>query len=687
MITRPPSCSTLLRALLLAVPALHASMASAQISAAPGGPAIGATANGVPLVQINTPNAAGVSHNQFQNYNVGANGLVLNNSANGAATQIGGNVAGNAALANGAASVILNEVVGSSRTMLNGTTEIAGQRAALIVANPNGISVDGGSVLNASRVTLTTGTPTLTSGGSVAGFTVAGGDIAITGRGFDASTVDKVDLLSRSMKIDAAVRAKDLIRAVAGRNDIAYDGDRIDVVETKGTDHVPVHAIDVAALGGMYANAISLRSTEGGAGVNIAGKVQALTGDLKIEKTGLVITTPDQTGEKVSGEKVSDDKAGGETASPEVAPGFVVAEKATEDKISVQSGAQLLAAGATDIRSNSVDNAGAISGKSGVSFKSAVLINDGTITSDGDVKLNTATLQNRKTIKAGGALTADTGTMGNGAEGTMESERDLTVKTATLINDGVIRTNAGNLNVDGTATNNKGTLASATGTTKVKATTFTNAGKITASQDLSVNTTTARNEGTLSSEHGNLDFSSLTFTNLNRLSAKEGKVKVQSMIYSNAGTIEQAQVVAQVKPVEPTKPVEQVKPVEPAKPVEQAKPVEPAKPVEQAKPVEPAKPVEQAKPVEPAKPVEQAKPVEPAKPVEQAKPAQVLPAQVWPGQQQWSAQQVWPAQQWTVQQVWPAQQWSAPVQQWAAPVPVARPWWQATPVAWNTRWY
>ncbi|QOT78048.1 filamentous hemagglutinin N-terminal domain-containing protein [Cupriavidus basilensis] len=666
MIARQPRCSTLLSALLLAVPALHASMASAQISAAPGGPAIGATANGVPLVQINAPNAAGVSHNQFQNYNVGANGLVLNNSANGAATQIGGNVAGNAALANGAAGVILNEVVGNSRTMLNGTTEIAGQRAALIVANPNGISVDGGSVLNASRVTLTTGTPTLTSGGSVSGFTVAGGDIAITGRGFDASTVDKVDLLSRSMKIDAAVRAKDLIRAVAGRNDIAYDGDRIDAEQTKGTDHVPVHAIDVAALGGMYANAISLRSTEGGAGVNIAGKVQALTGDLKIEKTGLVITTADQ-----GGGKASDDKAGGETVSTEVAPGFVVAEKATEDKISVRAGAQLLAAGATDIRSNSVDNAGAISGKSGVSFKSAVLINDGTITSDGDIKLNTATLRNTKTIKASGTLTADTSTMTNGADGTMESERDLSVKAATLTNDGVIRSNAGNLNVDAVATSNNGTLASATGTTKVKATTFTNSGKITASQNLSVNTTTARNEGTLSSEHGNLDFSSLTFTNVDRLSAKEGKVKVQSMIYSNSGTIEQAPLVAQVKPVEPSKPVEQAKPVEPTKPVEQAKPVEPSKPVEQAKPVEPTKPVEQAKPVEPTKPVEQAKPVEPTKPVEQAKP--IEPAK--------PVQQAKPAQVWPVQQAWPVQQ------TWTVQAPAANPWWQATPISWNTRWY
>ncbi|AJG19343.1 filamentous hemagglutinin N-terminal domain-containing protein [Cupriavidus basilensis] len=562
MIARPPSCSSLLRALLLAVPALHASIASAQISAAPGGPAIGATANGVPLVQINAPNAAGVSHNQFQNYNVGANGVVLNNSANGAATQIGGNVAGNAALANGAASVILNEVVGSSRTMLNGATEIAGQRAALIVANPNGISVDGGSVLNASRVTLTTGTPNLTSGGAVSGFAVAGGDIAISGRGFDAGTVDKVDLLSRSMKIDAAVRAKDLIRAVAGRNDIAYDGERVDAAQTtNGKDIVPVHAIDVAALGGMYANAISLRSTEGGAGVNIAGKVQALTGDLTIKKTGMVVTSAGQ---------------GGEQANADIEPGFVVAGKATEDKIRVRSGAQLLAAGTTDINSNSLDNAGAIRGASGATIKVASLINDGTIASDGDITLNTATLQNTKTIKAGGTLSAKTADFSNGAQGTMEAQQDLSVFAATLINDGVVRSNAGELKLDAATITNTGTVSSATGITTVKAAEFSNSGKITASRDLSVKITSGRNEGTLSSEHGNLDVSSTTFTNLDRLSAKEGEVTVRSPIFVNSGTIEQAQLVelplVPVKPVEPEEPVKPVKPVKPPKPVKPAKP-------------------------------------------------------------------------------------------------------------------
>ncbi|HWW08435.1 ESPR-type extended signal peptide-containing protein, partial [Collimonas sp.] len=67
------------------------------------GPTIDRSANGRPLVQIVTPNAAGVSHNRYEQYNVDSNGVILNNARTITATQLGGYVEGNPNLANGSA--------------------------------------------------------------------------------------------------------------------------------------------------------------------------------------------------------------------------------------------------------------------------------------------------------------------------------------------------------------------------------------------------------------------------------------------------------------------------------------------------------------------------------------------------------------------------------------------------------
>src|ERR1700761_5777228 len=105
-------------------------LVEAQVVAAPSGndkPVVGVTANGVPLVQITPPNGAGVSNNNFTQYNVGSKGAILNNSTGTVQTQQAGLVAGNPYLADSGARVIVNQVIGGNPSQLLGYTEVAGQ--------------------------------------------------------------------------------------------------------------------------------------------------------------------------------------------------------------------------------------------------------------------------------------------------------------------------------------------------------------------------------------------------------------------------------------------------------------------------------------------------------------------------------------------------------------------------------
>lgn len=51
--------------------------------------------NNVPLVKIAAPSANGVSRNSFESYNVGSEGLILNNSKTVGVSQLGGVIYGN----------------------------------------------------------------------------------------------------------------------------------------------------------------------------------------------------------------------------------------------------------------------------------------------------------------------------------------------------------------------------------------------------------------------------------------------------------------------------------------------------------------------------------------------------------------------------------------------------------------
>ncbi|BBF85945.1 putative large exoprotein [Aquitalea magnusonii] len=235
------------------------------------------------MVNITTPTSSGVSHNQYEQFNVGRAGAILNNSPTLNPTQLGGYINGNANLIPGnSARIILNEVIAPNPSQLRGMLEVAGQKAEVIIANPWGISVGAGAgFINTSNATLTTGTPQL-SNGSLTGYQVSRGSVSVDGQA-DVSVLDSFTIISRALQLNAGLYAKQL-NVVLGANQV--DKATLTATPIQGNGPAPALALDVAQLGGMYAGAIKLIGTEAGVGVNSKGQIQATSGTLQLTSAG-----------------------------------------------------------------------------------------------------------------------------------------------------------------------------------------------------------------------------------------------------------------------------------------------------------------------------------------------------------------------------------------------------------------
>ena len=273
--------------LTLLFPPLPA-FAGSPVPTAGGSTTVTPARNSVPVVNIAAPNAAGLSHNTYTSYNVDAQGLVLNNGDKSQLfrqSQLAGQVAANPNLAVGRqASIILNEVTSNNRSVLAGFTEVLGGKAAVIVANPYGITCAGCGFINTDRVSLVTGTPNFTAG-ALSGFSVNGGDILISGTGINASAQQTLDLVSRRIVVQGQVNAQTL-NLTAGTN--TWDYATGAATPTAPGAGAPAYAIDSSALGGMYAGRISLKATEAGVGVRMLGNAAASTDDFTITSAGKI---------------------------------------------------------------------------------------------------------------------------------------------------------------------------------------------------------------------------------------------------------------------------------------------------------------------------------------------------------------------------------------------------------------
>ena len=244
------------------------------------------TNTGAPLVNIQTPNARGLSHNRYTQFDVDNKGAVLNNDRNN-----------NPFLVKGGAQLILNEVRGAA-SKLNGIVTVGGQKADVIIANPNGITVNGGGFKNVGRGILTTGTPQIGKDGALTGFDVRQGTLTVGAAGWnDKGGADYTEVLARVVALQGKLQGKNLAVST-GPQKVDYASGEISAGTAAGAK--PTIALDTAALGGMYADSITLIANEKGVGVKNAGTLEAakqliVTSSGRIENSGRIATTADGT--------------------------------------------------------------------------------------------------------------------------------------------------------------------------------------------------------------------------------------------------------------------------------------------------------------------------------------------------------------------------------------------------------
>ena len=426
---------------------------AAAITPVTPGTQISAAGNGVPVVNIATPNAAGISHNQYQQYNVGKEGVILNNATGQLnATQLGGLIQNNPNLKAGhEAQAIINEVTGAGRSQLQGYTEVAGKAANVMVANPYGITCNGCGFINTPAATLTTGKPEFDSNGNLSALEVSKGTVSIEGQGLDGSAADAVAIVARATEINAGIHAKAL-SVIVGANRVSKDGT---VTPINGAGAAPAVAVNTGALGGMYANRIHLVSSESGLGVNL-GNLVAKQGDITLNASGkLALRNSLSSGDLHVGaqsvEMRGDHKSSGATTV--TAQNGVILQNsrlASDKSITLQSGTGLQLTDSTLTAGSGIDlSAGELAADSRSRVDTA-----GIITLNAGEKLD-----NAGQLVAGKALSLNASTLTNSGELVAQAQMD--VVSERVDNQG--RLQGGGVSIKSSALHNSGALQSTGG--------------------------------------------------------------------------------------------------------------------------------------------------------------------------------------------------------------------------------
>ena len=528
--------------------------------------------NGVTVINIDKANDKGISHNVYGSLNVDKNGLIFNNSQASVNSVLAGQINGNSNLTSGAAKIILNEVTSNNKSNLNGVMEVAGSKAHLIIANPNGISCQGCGFINTDKVTITTGKPDMQNG-ELKGYSVNGGVINVNGMGSDSPT----EILARSVTLSGSVLAPEL-SVVAGNNYVNTAGNVTGSIAAQGNRNQ--YSIDVANIGGMYADKISLVSTEKGIGVRNSGLI-AGTSTIQINSNGQLINNNAQIS---SGGNLTINATG--------------TLKNITGTISSQNGIQINTnlnsidnsrAGNISSVGNVTINSGAFNNTNGKLAAGAVLTvdtNNHTLTNYGqgenvginaaDVVLRTGVLDNRDGSLKGYNISANSSGINN-THGIIEAYGNIELKSELdLYNtEGRIRTSTGHIKLDaskGILNNNKTRtadtvsedtlgIAAGQGGVEIKAITVNNQsgqiasngdisfistgtidnhkGSLATAKDLTIKAVTFKNThaGTEVNGNANIELKKDFINNIGVFSAREGDLNLTANYVNNNGAV------------------------------------------------------------------------------------------------------------------------------------------------------
>ncbi|KWK81809.1 filamentous hemagglutinin N-terminal domain-containing protein [Burkholderia ubonensis] len=244
--------------------------------------------DGRQLVNL-APAVAGVSSNTYSSFNVTAAGATLNNTGINART-------------------IVNQVTSANPSLIQGQIAVAGPRANVVLANPNGITVNGGSFVNTGHVALSTGNVSFNDVQIAPGviqrnvvLDTATGAIVV-GPGGLASALIGLDLIAKTIRIDGPVNNTFTsptagVRLLAGSSRVELNtglspsdnaNDWLTRSATMNPDTASSYAIDITAAGSLTSGRVQLIVTDRGPGVRSAGPLNASLGDFLLTSNGNV---------------------------------------------------------------------------------------------------------------------------------------------------------------------------------------------------------------------------------------------------------------------------------------------------------------------------------------------------------------------------------------------------------------